>query len=421
MRNLFLSLACMLFATSVWAQTETAVPQPQEKKKSIAGFETNGFWDNWEISASAGAGSAFISRNNAGSYRDRIGFTAGFSVTKWIHPVFGARLGLQGGKFSNVSDGTHEKVKWPYLFLHVDGMVNLSNWIGGYRDDRVYYAVPYAGFGYLPSGFTDDFHTKYGKSTSQMFAFNVGLLNKFRVCKCLDITLELQAIGGPQKSLPVARGGSYALMLTAQAGVTYRFNQRTFRKASPYTVEDIMVYQQAVEVRDQAISDAQDANARLASDLNNARAEANRAKAEAQAANARAEKAAKTAMYAPARPADQLDGEDYTSEIYLTSKGVTFFGYSSSQLNDKEKVRLDIIAEQIKNGPSEKVYLIEGHADANTGSKAGNKRVAENRAKNVYNYLVSKGVKPEQLNYKGYGSSKSPFRTPSTNRVTVIR
>lgn len=46
MRNLFLSLACMLFATSVWAQTETAVPQPQEKKKSIAGFETNGFWDN---------------------------------------------------------------------------------------------------------------------------------------------------------------------------------------------------------------------------------------------------------------------------------------------------------------------------------------------------------------------------------------
>ena len=281
--------------------------------------------------------------------------------------------------------------------------------------------MPYAGFGYLPSGFTDDFHTKYGKSTSQMFAFNVGLLNKFRVCKCLDITLELQAIGGPQKSLPVARGGSYALMLTAQAGVTYRFNQRTFRKASPYTVEDIMVYQQAVEVRDQAISDAQDANARLASDLNNARAEANRAKAEAQAANARAEKAAKTAMYAPARPADQLDGEDYTSEIYLTSKGVTFFGYSSSQLNDKEKVRLDIIAEQIKNGPSEKVYLIEGHADANTGSKAGNKRVAENRARNVYNYLVSKGVKPEQLNYKGYGSSKSPFRTPSTNRVTVIR
>ena len=72
MRNLFLSLACMLFATSVWAQTETAVPQPQEKKKSIAGFETNGFWDNWEISASAGAGSAFISRNNAGSYGDRI-------------------------------------------------------------------------------------------------------------------------------------------------------------------------------------------------------------------------------------------------------------------------------------------------------------------------------------------------------------
>lgn len=421
MKTLFLSLACMLFATSLPAQTQGVVTQENQHKKSIAGFETNGFWDNWEISVSGGAGTAFIGSDNAGSFGDRIGFTAGFAVTKWIHPVFGARLGFQGGKFSNVIEGSNDKVKWPYLFLHVDGMVNLSNWIGGYRDDRVYYAVPYAGFGYLPSGFTDAFHTDYGKSTSQMFAFNFGLLNKFRVCKALDITLELQAIAGPQKSLPVARGGSYAMMLTAQAGVTYRFNQRTFRKASPYTAEDIMVYQQAVVVRDEAISEAQDVNARLANDLNSARAEAERAKAEAQAANARAEKAAKAAMYAPARPADELSGEDYTSEIYLTSKGVTFFGYSSSQLNDREKVRLDIIAEQIKNGPSEKVYLIEGHADADTGSKAGNKRVAENRAKNVYNYLVSKGVKPEQLNYKGYGASKSPFRTPSTNRVTVIR
>ena len=33
-------------------------------------------------------------------------------------------------------------MKDPYIFTHMDFMVNLSNWIGGERDDRVYYAVP---------------------------------------------------------------------------------------------------------------------------------------------------------------------------------------------------------------------------------------------------------------------------------------
>jgi outer membrane protein OmpA-like peptidoglycan-associated protein len=47
---------------------------------------------------------------------------------------------------------------------------------------------------------------------------------------------------------------------------------------------------------------------------------------------------------------------------------------------------------------------IGGHTD-NVGSDAHNITLSQNRAKAVYDYLVSKGVSAEKLTYKGYGKS----------------
>ena len=136
----------------------------------------------------------------------------------------------------------------------------------------------------------------------------------------------------------------------------------------------------------------------------------------AAAEAAAAKKAAEMAKWGPNPiPADQLDGNAYTDDIYLTGKGITFFNIGQTELSPKEKLRLDIIATQIK------IYVIEGHADPQTGSKAVNTRLAEQRAKKVYDYLISKGVKAENLQYKGYSDTKSPFKTEQENRVTVIR
>ena len=146
------------------------------------------------------------------------------------------------------------------------------------------------------------------------------------------------------------------------------------------------------------------------------------AEKKAAAEAAAAKKAAEMAKWGPNPiPADQLDGNAYTDDIYLTSKGITFFNIGQTELSPKEKLRLDIIATQIKNAPKNKIYVIEGHADPQTGSKAVNTRLAEQRAKKVYDYLISKGVKAENLQYKGYSDTKSPFKTEQENRVTVIR
>mgnify|MGYP000808319969 CR=1 FL=1 len=68
-----------------------------------------------------------------------------------------------------------------------------------------------------------------------------------------------------------------------------------------------------------------------------------------------------------------------------------------------------MIAEQIKSGSKDAVYQIVGHADQQTGTAAGNKRVAENRAKSVYDFLVKCGVNPKQLTYEGKGNAANVY------------
>ena len=112
-----------------------------------------------------------------------------------------------------------------------------------------------------------------------------------------------------------------AAAYSATIGLTYRFNRRGFKQASPYTVEDVMAYQAVIADRDLALAAVQADNAELANDL----AAANKAAKKAAAEAAAAKKAAEMAKWGPNPiPADQLDGNAYTDDIYLTGKGITF-------------------------------------------------------------------------------------------------
>ena len=73
MKKLILLLAAVALATSVWAQDTP-------KKPSFAGFVSNGFWDNWEITLGGGAGTALSNGTNQGSFGDRINFEANFCL-----------------------------------------------------------------------------------------------------------------------------------------------------------------------------------------------------------------------------------------------------------------------------------------------------------------------------------------------------
>lgn len=83
-------------------------------------------------------------------------------------------------------------------------------------------------------------------------------------------------------------------------------------------------------------------------------------------------------------------------------KGVTF-AFNSTQLNQSTKQKLEKVAASLKKDPNTFAQII-GHADS-IGTEEANNRVSRLRALRAYNYLLEKGVQPNQLAYTYRGDS----------------
>lgn len=397
----------LLFSAAAFAQSDnqsmSSVPSP---KPSFKGFVSNGFWDNWEITLGGGTGAAIYNGRNYGKASD---FFQGFgevSVAKWLHPVVGARLQFQGGRYSTIANN-QAYVKWPHLAVHVDGLINLSNWIGGYKEDRVYYAIPFAGMGVMATNFTEKSHRASGvNSAACNYIFAYGLQNRFRVTSFLDINLELRGLLGMSSLNPVrvTKRGNALHTANVSVGVTYRFGKRNFQRgAAGYSYSDIEALKRNAELALQEAEAAQAAKEATDERLS----EAESALASAQQ---RAEKAESELNELKSRPV----------VIEETPSEIIFFGFAKYTLNYEACTRLDVLAKEINEGPADHIYKVTGYADFSTGSKSSNIAMAEKRAKAVYDYLIKAGVPADRLTYSGSSTGEQPFKFES-NQAAIIR
>ncbi len=81
-----------------------------------------------------------------------------------------------------------------------------------------------------------------------------------------------------------------------------------------------------------------------------------------------------------------------------------FFATAEYTLLPESKAELDKLVEFLNKNATLKIE-IGGHTD-NAGSDELNKKLSENRARSVYDFLVQAGINKARLSYKGYGSSK---------------
>ncbi|WP_299254691.1 OmpA family protein [uncultured Cytophaga sp.] len=100
-----------------------------------------------------------------------------------------------------------------------------------------------------------------------------------------------------------------------------------------------------------------------------------------------------------------------TLDVYLTpikaGSRVTlnniFFATNSYELEEKSLVELNKLINFININPKQPIEL-SGYTD-NIGSTESNMKLSMMRAKAVYDYLISKGVKSTFISYKGYGAT----------------
>ncbi|MBE0645052.1 MAG: PD40 domain-containing protein [Bacteroidetes bacterium] len=91
---------------------------------------------------------------------------------------------------------------------------------------------------------------------------------------------------------------------------------------------------------------------------------------------------------------------------------LVYFDFDKASLQPASAVDLNRAVDWLKANPTVKVELA-GHTD-NVGSKDYNKKLSQDRAQSVLDYLVSKGVSPPRLRAQGYGMEQ-PITTNDTD------
>jgi len=393
-RLLLLLIAATPLMSFAQESTELVV---QEKNTSWSGYVTNRFWDNWFISIGAGGEVYFGQNDSQGKFGKRIAPAFDFSVGKWIVPTIGLRAQVSGFKLRGytydpnnmyVSSGPNNdglfKQSWKQFNVHGDVLLNLSNWIGGYRYDRFYEAIPYLGFGIMHACTSAD---------NNVFTANAGLINKMRLSDAFDLNIEIRGSVFEKKFAGEPGGKRANGILTVTAGFSYKFKNREFKRNIPVApvvmAEDIAWAATAkqLETTQAQLADQIAYNNQLNNELNRVKAEKQAVKVE--------------------------------KEIIAAPRAI-FFNINQANITAKDKVNLEYLAEQMKANP-DKRYTIVGYADKATGTPQFNLQLSQKRAENVYNVLTKEfGVNPNQLKVEYKGGVSDLFDGNSLNRVAII-
>lgn len=90
-----------------------------------------------------------------------------------------------------------------------------------------------------------------------------------------------------------------------------------------------------------------------------------------------------------------------------------FFDTDSYQLKPESLAELEKLLQFLNKNPNISIQLL-GHTD-NVGSDQHNTELSANRAKAVYDFLITQGIDPIRLSYRGYGES-IPVDTNETEK-----
>lgn len=390
MKKIFMIMMVSIMCLPVFAQDETVIEIQNQKGPYV----TNGFWDNWFVSAGGGVQVYFGDDDSHGSFGKRLAPALDISVGKWITPAVGVRLqysGLQAKGWSYgmlpYSDGIADnkgfyKEKFNTMNIHGDFLWNISNAIGGERVDRFWNFVPYAGVGFARSE---------GNGTHKNeIAANAGLLHNLRLSDALDINIDMRAMFVNQRFAYTDGSNGVNVMATVTAGLTYKFNTRGFQRASDLiVVEDNTRYVQEIAALEAMLQKADQKRSVLEMQLKNVKEELNNA-------------------------------NSVEMPVPLMPNLAIFFEIGKANLTDKSIINLGYMADMIKQFPG-KNFVIFASADKQTGTPEYNMKLSQKRGEAVYNVLVEKyGVNADQLKIDAVGSSQQKFDGAQLNRVVVI-
>ena len=295
-------------------------------------------------------------------------------VGKYITPTWGVR-GQFGGlqqKIGKQKTGFAGDTQTAFE-LNLDGMVNLTNLIGGINPDRAVdfylFAGPTLNLSSVGTEFTgemtgdgqaqlaesDDMKVRFGATAGLGLAYNLN--NKWAI--------NLEGRFGVTPSIFGAASDCRKAEATGRLtlGATYTFGGKNFAKVSDRVIEKVVEKEVIKEVPVEVI-------------------------------------------------------KEVTKEVYAGATAV-FFKIGKAKISPEGMVNIKLMAKAMKNTPNAS-YKIAGFADKATGSANFNQTLSEKRAQAVYDALVAEGVNPSQLEKVAMGGTDPMFEKAYLNRVVIM-
>ncbi|MDR3286180.1 MAG: OmpA family protein [Prevotellaceae bacterium] len=385
---------------------EIANAQAQNDTAASRQYLVSKAGQNWFVSLSGGANIYFGEFDKHGALDKRVSYVGKLSVGKWITPSVGFRAqfdfaGMRGflNPYSTQftitdialnhihgdrdADGYY-KEKFNYFNSHLDLLFSIFK----YKENRFYQLIPYLGVGYA-------FRFGYGEDGIHEgeYSVNVGLINRFRLSKSVDIDVELGGMFVNQRFDGVTRGQMLEGGLTATIGLNFKLGKtKTFKHPEKAIDCDYSTYEkQIADVKNNCTSDTK----KLSDDLTAAKQKL--ADLEKQL-NAKSE--AK-----PTVEEHKIIVENFESILFETGSSV-IKGESLQKLNRSIEI--------LKKHPDVNIKL-SGHTDSQ-GSVEYNQQLSKQRAESVKKYLQEKGI-TAKIETVGYGEEHSV----ATNKTTKGR
>ncbi len=401
----------ILLSGGILAQTQKqtqSVTSKVEESSDKYKVETNHFFENWFAGAGIGGQVYFGKNDSKQSLSKRITPAYNVYIGKWFTPGIGLRVGVDGSSAKALSlynrnwyeqyyntgetyvkDGvTYYRQKINYIHLNAEALFNMSNLLGGYKEDRFYNAIPYLGFGWMIS-------KRHNTSREDELSIVGGFLNTFRLNNSLNLTLDVKgnlfnAHFSHKKTIDVNEPGSADKVLNASIGLIYKFNKRNWDRSKTITNTITISYsdEELNKLREKA-----DALAKANEALKQELANSSNGKTKTQTT---------------------VDKSVFAPPLLIT------FPINKSTLSKEARVNLGYFAKIVKEKPGI-IYTITGYADKGTGTPEINEKLSRDRAEVVYNALIKEfGVDPARLkpNYQG-GVDNLFYDDPRLSRAVI--
>ena len=341
-------------------------------------YYTKKWTDNIFVGAGVGAMSTFNDGMNTT-------FNFNISVGKYITPVWGTRLQFGGfqqkiGQQKTTFGGDTTTA----LEFNLDGMVNLTNLLGGIKD-RKFEVYAFAGptmniakawdqtitFPEVEGDYDNGFKaegtqksTYNGHGSKARIGATAGLGFAYNVNEKWAINLEgrfgvTPSVFGAASDYSKAEGTGRLTI-----GAAYTFGGKKFAKVADRVIEKEVIKEVIKEVPVEVV-------------------------------------------------------KEVIKEIPGKASAAIFFKIGKAVISPEGMVNVKVMAKNMKENPSA-TYKIAGFADKGTGSVKTNQTLSEKRAQAVYDALIAEGISADRLEKIGMGGTDPMFEKAYLNRVVIL-